>query len=138
MKLLRSAYILFGICLSIAILTTGQVNAAKKYTAPKIRAKTQQYPCATYPTYRHTPTTVPITKPTVQIVNHRVVIDNRCNQQGALVVIYQKYESHPGSETFQAERGRITTQPRASLHSGEIKVWVRYTDEINFLYTKQM
>ena len=75
-------------------------------------------------------------RPHVRTVDGTVRVDNRCNDQAALVVVWRMYE--PSSETFWTQPGELTVEP--TLHQGRIRVWVIYSydPDVDFTYRKRM
>jgi hypothetical protein len=64
-----------------------------------------------------------------------VRVDNRCNHQDALVIVYEMYEN--SSETFWVPGGAYVAEP--TLHSGRMKVWVRMGGAgEGYVYSKTM
>lgn len=77
---------------------------------------------------------LPYEKPIVSAVNGKIWVDNRCNEESGLVIVYKMYQN--SSETFWAQPD--TTTSDWTLHSGEIRVWIRFTDSVSFSYKRQM
>lgn len=73
-------------------------------------------------------------RPTVHTIGGTVRVDNRCNGTTPLVVVWKMYEN--SSETFYAPARAYTAAP--TLHTGRIKVWLRFPDGSEYLYSKRM
>jgi hypothetical protein len=73
-------------------------------------------------------------RPAVFTIDGTVRVDNRCNELDALVIVWKMYEN--SSETFTAPAGTYTSEP--TLHTGAIKVWIRFPDGSEYIYSKTM
>jgi crotonobetainyl-CoA:carnitine CoA-transferase CaiB-like acyl-CoA transferase len=85
-------------------------------------------PCATYRA-----TADPLERPHVRVRHQLVTVDNRCNDQPGLVVVWRMYEN--SSETFWVPARAVASQ--WTLHTGPVRVWVRFHDGSGFTYRKK-